>query len=78
MTELSIDVARKVLTTIDAGLVAGLGEPVAGQMCVEAAVCFARTADIVGKSQSNKEVCRDVVCTEIVFDGNSEEFIGFP
>ena len=34
-------VARKVLETVDAGLVGGLGEPIPGKMCVEAAVCFA-------------------------------------
>lgn len=35
------EIAAKVLETIDAGLSGGLGEPVPGQMCVEAAVCFA-------------------------------------
>ena len=34
-------VARKVLATVDAGLVKGLGKPVPGQMCVEAAVNYA-------------------------------------
>jgi len=34
-------VARKVLSVVDAGLVHGLGNPVPGQMCVEAAVKFA-------------------------------------
>ncbi len=34
-------VARKVLATVDAGLVSGLGNPVPGQMCVEAAVNYA-------------------------------------
>jgi hypothetical protein len=34
-------VARKVLETVDAGLVPGKGTPVPGQMCVEAAVCYA-------------------------------------
>ena len=33
--------AAKVLSVIDAGLVSGIGEPVPGQMCVEAAVCYA-------------------------------------
>lgn len=32
--------AQNVLATIDAGLVRGLGEPVPGKMCVEAAVCY--------------------------------------
>ena len=39
--ELSREVALKVLQTVDAGLVRGVGKPVPGQMCVEAAVCFA-------------------------------------
>src|SRR5271157_2318609 len=34
-------IARKVLETVDAGLVNGVGVPVPGQMCVEAAVCYA-------------------------------------
>ena len=33
--------AQRVLEVVDAGLVKGLGEPVPGKMCVEAAVCFA-------------------------------------
>ena len=39
--KLSREVARKVLETIDAGLVAGVGIPEPGKMCVEAAVCYA-------------------------------------
>ena len=35
------ELAAKVLATVDAGLSAGLGKPIPGQMCVEAAVCFA-------------------------------------
>src|SRR5208283_4491357 len=34
-------IARKVLKTVDAGLVSGVGIPVPGKMCVEAAVCYA-------------------------------------
>src|SRR5208282_712199 len=34
-------IARKVLSTVDAGLVGGVGIPVPGKMCVEAAVCYA-------------------------------------
>src|SRR2546428_6104045 len=33
--------AAKVLEVVDSGLVKGLGKPIPGQMCVEAAVCFA-------------------------------------
>ncbi len=39
--EINIAVARKVLEVVDAGLVRGVGEPKPGQMCVEAAVCYA-------------------------------------
>ena len=34
-------IARKVLDTIDAGLSSGVGNPKPGEMCVEAAVCYA-------------------------------------
>ena len=34
-------IAIKVLETVDAGLCAGMGKPIPGQMCVEAAVCYA-------------------------------------
>ena len=39
--EITETVARKVLDTVDAGLVNGLGSPKPGSMCVEAAVCYA-------------------------------------
>ena len=35
------EIATKVRDTVDAGLVAGVGVPKRGEMCVEAAVCFA-------------------------------------
>ncbi len=35
------EMAAKVLSVVDAGLVNGLGQPIPGQMCVEAAVCYA-------------------------------------
>ncbi len=34
-------IARKVLDTVDVGLCSGVGRPIPGQMCVEAAVCYA-------------------------------------
>ena len=40
-TELTKEIAQKVLQVVDAGLVKGKGSPVPGKMCVEAAVCFA-------------------------------------
>ena len=39
--EMSREIAKKVLATVDAGLVQGLGSPVPGQMCVEAALNYA-------------------------------------
>ena len=46
-TEWGIDekIARKVLEVVDAGLVSGVGDPVPGHMCVEAAVCYALGLD---------------------------------
>lgn len=38
--EITRALAQNVLATIDAGLVRGLGQPVPGKMCVEAAVCY--------------------------------------
>jgi hypothetical protein len=35
------EIAAKVLEIVDCGLVQGVGEPTPGQMCVEAAVCYA-------------------------------------
>jgi len=39
--EITESIARRVLEVVDAGLVQGVGEPVPGEMCVEAAVCYA-------------------------------------
>jgi len=39
--EITKEIAIKVRDTVDAGLVRGKGRPIPGQMCVEAAVCFA-------------------------------------
>ena len=39
--EITQEIAAKVLEIVDAGLVGGVGKPVPGQMCVEAAVCYA-------------------------------------
>ena len=41
MIEITREIATKVLACVDAGLVHGVGRPVPGQMCVEAAVCYA-------------------------------------
>src|ERR1700746_3299161 len=39
--EITEEIAAKVLATVDAGLSQGLGRPIPGEMCVEAAVCYA-------------------------------------
>lgn len=39
--EITEAIARKVVEVVDAGLVQGKGIPIPGQMCVEAAVCYA-------------------------------------
>jgi len=41
MITITRDIAQKVRDTVDAGLSYGIGVPFPGQMCVEAAVCFA-------------------------------------
>ena len=41
MSTINLEVARKLLSVVDAGLVHGMGKPEPGKMCVEAAVCFA-------------------------------------
>ncbi len=41
MQQVNETIARTVLNVVDAGLVRGLGSAKPGQMCVEAAVCFA-------------------------------------
>jgi hypothetical protein len=51
-TKIDLAAARRVLETVDAGLCSGLGEPVPGQMCVEAAVCFA-----LGMPHGDKPEC---------------------
>lgn len=38
---ISISQASKVLEVVDVGLCKGVGQPIPGQMCVEAAVCYA-------------------------------------
>jgi hypothetical protein len=42
----------KLLGVVDAGLVSGMGKPVPGKMCVEAAVCFA-----MGLPHSDEPTC---------------------
>jgi hypothetical protein len=39
--EINAEIVQKILGLVDQGLVSGVGNPIPGQMCVEAAVCFA-------------------------------------
>lgn len=57
MFEINETMVRKLLNTVDAGLVRGLGEPVPGMMCVEAAISYA-----LGEPHSDGPSCvEDVV-----------------
>jgi hypothetical protein len=46
------EIAIKVRDTVDAGLVKGMGKPIPGSMCIEAAVCFA-----MGLPHSDEPTC---------------------
>ena len=50
--DVSIKLARRVLEVVDKGLCNGVGHPIPGQMCVEAAVCYA-----MGKPHGDKPSC---------------------
>src|SRR5688572_17879608 len=50
--KVSKELAQKVLGVVDKGLSCGLGEPKPGQMCVEAAVCYA-----MGLPHSDQPTC---------------------
>jgi hypothetical protein len=50
--ELNETKVRHLLKVVDAGLVHGLGEPVPGKMCVEAAICYG-----MGLPHSDKPTC---------------------
>ena len=50
--EITRDIAIKVRDTVDCGLSSGLGQPIPGEMCVEAAVCFA-----LGLPHSDEPIC---------------------
>lgn len=51
-TAVTVEVARKVLAVIDAGLMKGIGSPDPGKMCVESAVCYT-----LGLPHSDKPTC---------------------
>jgi hypothetical protein len=50
--EITEEFARRVLSVVDAGLVAGMGTPIPGAMCVEAAVAFAS-----GEGHHDRPIC---------------------
>jgi hypothetical protein len=50
--EITEAVAKKVLAVVDAGLCSGVGSPVPGKMCVEAAVCYA-----LGQPHGDEPTC---------------------
>jgi hypothetical protein len=54
--EITEPMVRKLLDTVDAGLVNGLGKPIPGQMCVEAAISFA-----LGEPHSDGPSCVEPV-----------------
>lgn len=43
--KVNLEVAKRVLRVVNKGLVEGVGEPIPGGMCVEAAVCYAMGQD---------------------------------
>src|SRR5579872_517038 len=67
MTQISREVACKVLSTVDAGLVSGMGEPIPGQMCVEAAVCYA-----MGLPHSDRPPCVAPVLQQLKINLNDK------
>ena len=50
--KITTEIASKVLEVVDAGLVRGVGKPTPGEMCVEAAVCYA-----LGQKHGDKPSC---------------------
>ena len=50
--EITREIAIKVRDTVDCGLTSGMGKPIPGEMCVEAAVCFA-----MGLPHSDEPTC---------------------
>lgn len=67
--EITKELAEKVLHVVDHGLVAGLGQPIPGQMCVEAAVCYA-----MGLPHSDKPTCVDQHLSQFKISLNDMSF----
>lgn len=54
------DLAKRVLEVIDVGLVHGMGYPIPGRMCVEAAVCYALGFEFGDNPQCVDPALRDL------------------
>lgn len=61
--------AKRVLEIVDAGLTSGLGDPIPGRMCVEAAVCFA-----FGEGHDDEPRCVDPRIRKIKITINDAEW----
>lgn len=66
--EINEAIAKKVLEVVDKGLVVGVGEPVPGEMCVEAAVCYA-----MGEPHTDKPKCVTGAVRDLKIDLNDSE-----
>jgi hypothetical protein len=62
-------VAEKVVEVVSKGLVCGMGEPKPGQMCVEAAVCYA-----MGLPHSDNPPCVDSYVRDVKININDQEW----
>lgn len=66
---LTPELVKKVLKTVDAGLSSGLGTPTPGNMCVEAAVCYA-----MGLPHGDKPTCVDSVIRQVKISLNDAQW----
>jgi len=66
--KITMAIAKKVLATVDAGLVEGKGVPIPGQMCVEAAVAYA-----MGESHNDRPKCvtSEIIDTKIIINDHN-------
>lgn len=64
---ITLERAKKVLAVVDKGLIAGIGEPIPGEMCVEAAVAYA-----FGEKHTDQPKCVAPFIRSIKIDMNDE------
>lgn len=69
--EITADIVGKILATVDAGLIAGLGVPTPGHMCVEAAVSYA-----LGLEHSPSPDCVHPIIRRLVISLNDANWSG--